>query len=90
MIYTYFNKNTRATAPSSSGACCVGLYPASPLPGSSYWLLMMWGYDVIKNPRQHGLLYSTPLPTPRLAGDLSHYTTQHNTHERYIHKSERM
>ena len=24
------------------------LSPASPLPGSSYWLLMMWGYDVIK------------------------------------------
>ena len=79
-----------AFPPSSSGVCCVGLYPASPLPGSSYWLLMMWGYDVIKKLLGSMGLYSTPPPTPRLAGDLSHYTTQHNTHQRYIHKSERL
>ena len=35
----------------------VGLYPASPLPGSSYWLLMMWGNDIIflgESPREKG------------------------------------
>ena len=27
---------------------CIVAHAASPLPGSSYWLLMMWGDDVIK------------------------------------------
>ena len=61
------------------GVCIV---PGSPLPGSSYWLLMMWGYDVIKI---LGSIGTIQYPPPRLAGDLSHYTTQHNTHQRYIH-----
>ena len=50
---------------------------------------MMWGYDVIKILGSMAY-YTVPPPTPRLVGDLSHYTTQHNTHQRYIHKSERL
>ena len=30
------------------GGYCMVAHAASPLPGSYYWLLMMWGYDVIK------------------------------------------
>ena len=53
-------------------AVYVGLYstPPSPLPGSSYWLVMMWGYDVIflgESPREKGEVEgcSTPRDTCR-------------------------
>ena len=37
--------NTHQAEEEVGGRVCI--VPGSPLPGS-YWLLMMWGYDVIK------------------------------------------
>ena len=64
------------------GGYCMVAHAASPLPGSYYWLLMMWGYDVIKI---LGSIGTIQYPTPRLAGDLSHYTTYTTQHTPEVH-----